>query len=153
MENTSETRVPYISPTSLATHQVEVKPTPVYTETSTPTATINIHVPEVFCDTSEFEPRPVAPDIETEKDLYYAMNIFSLWAEADYEIKGCYEVSMTPTYRFYDSYDWHEGLPAGGAVPALGGFKDEWVAALHDAGLALEYEITGYWEGRARLYI
>jgi len=38
-------------------------------------------------------------------------------------------------------------------VPALGGFKDEWAAALSDHGLALEYSILGYWQGLTMAYI
>jgi RHS repeat-associated protein len=97
--------------------------------------------------------RPVDPDPETEKDLYYSMNIFTLWADASFEIKGCYELTLRPTYHFRDPYDWHAGLAAGGAVPGLAGFKDEWAAALHDAGLALEYGITGYWKGPNKIFL
>jgi hypothetical protein len=94
----------------------------------------------------------VTPNTEEEEDLYYAMNQFSLWVEADYKIEGCYEASVRPTYRFWDPYDWHKGLAAGGGVPGLAGFEDEWAAALHDAGLAQEYEISGYWLGPVKVY-
>lgn len=96
--------------------------------------------------------RPVQPDKASERDLYFAMNGFSLWAWAAFEVEGCYQVIVSPTYWFSDGYDWHPGLPAGGAVPGLADFKDEWAAALHDSGLAMEYEITGYWMGPVREY-
>jgi RHS repeat-associated protein len=96
---------------------------------------------------------PHHPNVGSEKDLYYAMNLFSLWAEADYSLSSCYEIEVSPTYWFEDEYDWHPGLAAGGAVPALGGFKDEWAAALSDHGLALEYSILGYWQGLTMAYI
>ncbi|MFQ6102579.1 MAG: RHS repeat domain-containing protein, partial [Anaerolineae bacterium] len=102
-----------------------------------------------YVETSQFS---VYPDRNTERDLYYAMNVFALWAETDYEIEGCYEVKVRPTYRFWDPYDWHEGLAAMGPVPGLAGFKDEWAAALHDAGLAEEYEISGYWLDPVKVY-
>ncbi len=93
------------------------------------------------------------PDPESERDLYYAMNIFILWVEADYQVKGCYEATVEPTYRFWDAYDWHPGLKAGGAVGGLAGFKDDWAAALQDAGLAAAFEIRGYWEGPNKVYV
>jgi len=79
------------------------------------------------------------------------MNTFLLWAESDYEAEGCYcyEVTAIHTYHFFDRYDWHEGMAAGGGLPGVSGFKDEWAAALHDAGLAREFEISGWWyEGK-----
>ena len=94
----------------------------------------------------------VSPDPNTEKDLYYAMNIFSLGAEVDYEVEGCYEVTVRSTYRFWDPYNWHVGLGAGGPAVGVSGFKDEWAAALHDAGLAAEFEVSGYWEGPNKVY-
>jgi RHS repeat-associated protein len=92
------------------------------------------------------------PNKTIDRDLYYAMNIFALWAEVDYEISGCNEVTVKPTYRFSDSYNWHTGLAAGGPAIAVTGFLDEWTAALHDAGMALEYEISGYWFGPNKVY-
>lgn len=101
-----------------------------------------------FAGFIEVDPRKVNPDIEDEKDLYLSMNEFSLWAEADYEISGCYEVTMIPTYRFWDPYDWHEGLAAGGAVQGLAGFKDEW-AAKHYMMLAWLLNMRSQATGRA----
>lgn len=98
-------------------------------------------------------PDQIVPDHETEVDLYYAMNVISLWVEADYKVEGCYEVAVKPTYRFWDAYDWHPSLLAGGGVPGLAGFKDEWAAALHDAGLAAKFEVSGYWEGPNKVYV
>ena len=83
-----------------------------------------------------------------EIDLYYAMYRFQLWAEADYKVtldaQCCYEVDTKTEYHFYDTYDWHKGLSAGGDLPAISKFKDDWSAALQDAGLAKGYEIRGY---------
>ena len=31
-------------------------------------------------------------------------------------------------------------------------FKDEWTAALHDANMALEYEISGSWYGPNKIF-
>ena len=91
---------------------------------------------------------PVQANPATEEDLYYAMYGFQIWAEADYsarQVFGCNSlVVIRTTYRFWDAYDWHEGLAAGGGVPGVSGFQDEWAAALHDHGLALEYEIEGH---------
>jgi len=90
---------------------------------------------------------PIAADSDTESDLYYAMFRFNVWANADYRawLLGCkYLVTIAPTYYFADDYDWHEGLPAGGGIPGVGGFKDEWAAALHDHGLALEFQVQGH---------
>ena len=94
-------------------------------------------------------PLGVQPDPNTEKDLYYAMNRFTLSAKADYSVSqtaDChYGVLVKYEYHYFDPYDWHEGLAAGGAAGGVAGFKDEWTAALHDNGLAQEYEINGYW--------
>jgi hypothetical protein len=92
------------------------------------------------------------PNKDIDKDLYYAMNIFTLWVEVDYEISGCYEVILRPTFRFWDAYDWHVGLAAGGPAIGVAGFKDKWTAALHDSGMALEYEISGYWFGPDKIF-
>jgi hypothetical protein len=93
-------------------------------------------------------------DLQIEKDLYYSMNVFALWAEVEYEIRGYYEVLIRPTYNFWDAYDWHPDLSAGGGgPPGLASFKDDWAAALADAGLATEYEISGYWYGPNKVFI
>jgi len=94
----------------------------------------------------------IRPD-RGEVDLYYAMNVFLLWAEADYGIEGCYEVEVRAVYRFRDTYDWHPGLPAGGGVPVLGDFPDEWSAALERAGLAQSFEIRGSWKEPRKRYL
>ncbi|MBE0411428.1 MAG: hypothetical protein IBX69_17025, partial [Anaerolineales bacterium] len=101
----------------------------------------------------ETNPISVLVDSNKEPDLYYAMNTFSLWAEGDYKITGCYHVLIKPTFRFEDPYDWHIGLTAQGPQAGLAGFKDEWAAALHDAGLAQEFLVSGYWYGTTTLYI
>jgi len=92
-------------------------------------------------------PRLVIPPTQ-EIDLYYAMYRFQLWAEADYEValdpQCCYEVDAKTEYHFHDTYDWHKGLAAGGDLPAVSNFKDDWTAALQDVGLAQGYEIRGY---------
>jgi RHS repeat-associated protein len=101
----------------------------------------------------ETEPESVRiKNVELDRDLYYAMNIFALWAEVDFEVTGCYEVIVKPTFRFWDAYDWHIGLPAGGAAIGMAGFMDDWAAALHDAGKALEYEVSGYWFGPNKIF-
>lgn len=99
---------------------------------------------------------PVKADPEMEVDLHYAMYRFSLWAEADYEVDqnpSCnYDVTIRPTYHFTDDYNWHEGLQAGGVLPGVAGFEDEWSAALHGAGLAKEFKTHGYWKERTKTY-
>jgi hypothetical protein len=94
---------------------------------------------------------PIAADPHTEGDLYYAMYRFRIQAEADFrarQVLGCnHLVTIAPTYYFFDSYDWHKGLAAGGGLPGVKGFKDEWAAALHDHGLALEFEVQGHQNG------
>ena len=91
----------------------------------------------------------IVPDSTLEPDLYYAMNAFQLWIETAYEIAWCagcdYEVTVEPKYHFYDDYDWHKGLGALGPAAGVAGFKDEWAAALDDAGLALEFKVFGFW--------
>jgi RHS repeat-associated protein len=92
------------------------------------------------------------PKKNLDRDLYYAMYKFALWAEVEYEISGCYEVTIKPAFRFWDAYDWHIGLAAGGPAIGVSGFKDEWTAALHDANMALEYEISGSWYGPNKIF-
>jgi hypothetical protein len=46
--------------------------------------------------------------------------------------------------HFADDYNWHEGYAAGGGVPGIKEFEDEWAAALHDHGLALEFKVQGH---------
>jgi hypothetical protein len=89
--------------------------------------------------------RQVWPSKATEGDVYYAMNIFLLWAEANYWVQGCYQATVEATYRFFDRYDWHPGLPAGGPVPGLADFKDAWTQALQDARLGAPFDINGWW--------
>jgi hypothetical protein len=84
-------------------------------------------------------------------DLWYALGNFYVYIEADYEVSGCYDVLVKPTYYFYDNYDWHPNLGAGGGVGGLGGFKDEWAKSLVPT-YAKEYEITGSWIGPNKLY-
>jgi hypothetical protein len=90
----------------------------------------------------------IAADRNTESDLYYAMFRFLVWAEADYQARllscNLYLVKGLRIYRFSDDYDWHKGLAAGGDVAGVAGFKDDWAAALHDNGLALEFRIKGH---------
>jgi hypothetical protein len=87
-----------------------------------------------------------------EQDLLYVIHTEARSGDMKGEAEGCYEASVRPTYRFWDPYDWHKGLAAGGGVPGLARFEDEWAAALHDAGLAQEYEISGYWLGPVKVY-
>ncbi|MGH2620385.1 MAG: RHS repeat-associated core domain-containing protein [Anaerolineales bacterium] len=94
----------------------------------------------------------LSADQFAERDLYYSMHGFGMWEDAVYEIRACFEVTVRPTYRYWDRYHWIVPLQAGGDVLGLAGFKDEWAAALHDAGLAREYTITGYWSGPTRVY-
>jgi hypothetical protein len=98
----------------------------------------------------------VVSDQSTEGDLYYAMNIFELWAEADYkgtEFQNCiYTVRVRTEYYFFDEYDWHKGLVAGGGAAGVSGFEDEWTAALHDAQMAEEFEVRGHWPGNTIVY-
>lgn len=61
-------------------------------------------------------------------------------------------VTIRPTYQFWDAYDWHVGLAAGSPAFGVKGFLDEWAAALHDAGMTLEYEINGSWCGPDKIY-
>ncbi len=90
---------------------------------------------------------PAKPNPISEPDVYYAMNGFDLWAKVEYDIRNCSTVRIKTIYHFQDPYDWHEGLVAGGGAVGVKGFKDVWAAALHDAGLALEYEVSRYWYG------
>jgi hypothetical protein len=86
--------------------------------------------------------------------LWYAFGRFTIWFEADYEVINCNIVHLSKSeYRLYDEYNWHKGLAAGGAIEGVKHFEDAWAAALHDQGLAQEYEISGWWtDNRDRTY-
>jgi RHS repeat-associated protein len=84
-------------------------------------------------------------------DLYYALGSFSVSVEADYEVSGCYEVTIKPKYHFYDLYDWHPTAGAGGGVGGLGGFNDSWSASLKP-NFAEEYKINGTYRGPNKIY-
>lgn len=86
-------------------------------------------------------------------DLYYGLGQFFFWAEADYTITGCYEVTVKPTYHFEDTYDWHINLGgAGGNIKGLNGFKDAWSESLVNAGVASPFTISGTWDYPKKVY-
>jgi hypothetical protein len=85
-------------------------------------------------------------------DLYYGLGKFDFWAEADYSIKGCYEVEVRPIYHFQDEYNWHAGLAAGGDIPGINGFEDAWTQMLVDHGKAQGFNISGSWAGPNKKY-
>lgn len=86
-------------------------------------------------------------------DMYFALGDFYVSVEAHYEISGCYDVTVKPTYHFHDPYDWHpeEDLQAGGNIKGLFDFKDAWAASLKP-DFASEYNITGDWNGPNKIY-
>lgn len=100
-------------------------------------------------------PLPVYVIRQTEPKIYYAMKSFAMWAEVEYELVHCDQLLVDPDYHFSDHYDWHGelGWTAGGPQPGLAGFRDEWADALANAGLANEFEISGYWHGTERVYL
>ncbi len=61
---------------------------------------------------------PARPNASQEVDLYYAMNRFGLKAQGTYRVTQdstyLFQVRLKLTYEFFDTYDWHKGLPAGG---------------------------------------
>jgi len=103
------------------------------------------------------DPIVAAADSSTEIDLYYAMFQFTLEAHGGYKVmqlSDCsYQVRLQLTYEFFDHYDWHPGLIAGGAVVGLSGFKDDWTKALATSGWAAEYDIRGSWQEPPKVYL
>lgn len=85
-------------------------------------------------------------------DVYYGLGQFFFWAEADYSITDCSIVEVKPVYHFEDTYDWHNGLKAGGNVPGVSDFEDAWSKMLVDQNMAKEFEISGTWTGPNKKY-
>jgi hypothetical protein len=89
----------------------------------------------------------------SDNDVYYGLGKFSFWAEADFTITGCYEVKVKPIYHFQDTYDWNAEMLAGGAIPGVGGFEDDWAQVLVDHNRAKGFNISGSWAGPNKKYI
>jgi hypothetical protein len=89
---------------------------------------------------------------DSNNDVYYGLGKFSFWAEVDYSITGCYEIEFKPIYHFQDTYDWNVGSIAGGAIPGVGGFEDNWAQMLVNQGRAKGFTISGTWAGPNKKY-
>ncbi len=98
----------------------------------------------------------VRPPGGVDEDFYLAINVLDeFWAEANYRIESCYFLRVVFTYKFYDLYNWEEGIfagnPQGGTQGGLAEVQSDWASALAKSGRAANFNVTGSWY-KAKLY-